>query len=127
MEVKFLICKHCGNIVEVIKDTGVPVVCCGEKMTELKANTSDGAVEKHVPVVSVSGNIVEVSVGSTLHPMLDNHYIQWIYVKTNKGIQRKYLMPGEEPKVQFIIGNDEVLIEVYEYCNLHGLWKKELV
>ncbi|MEG0297695.1 MAG: desulfoferrodoxin family protein [Clostridium sp.] len=124
MDTKFLICKNCGNIIEMVKDSGVPIVCCGEKMAELKANTSDGATEKHVPEVTVKGNVVEVVVGSTLHPMLENHYIQWIYLKTDKGIQKKYLTPGSEPKAQFIIEDDEVVIETYEYCNLHGLWKK---
>lgn len=126
METKFLICKHCGNIVEVVKSTGVPIICCGEKMGELQANTSDGAVEKHVPVVSVNGNNVEVVIGSALHPMVENHFIQWVYLKTDKGIQKKFLQPNNEPKVEFIVGEDEVLIEVYEYCNLHGLWKKEI-
>ena len=126
MTIKFLICKHCGNIVEVIKDSGVPIVCCGEEMSELKANTSDGAFEKHVPEVNINGNKVEVVVGSTLHPMLEKHYIQWIYLRTNKGIQKKYLTPGSEPKAEFIIADDESVIEAYEYCNLHGLWKKEI-
>lgn len=124
MDTKFLICKHCGNIIEMVKDAGVPIVCCGEKMAELKANTSDGASEKHVPEVTLNGNVVEVVVGSTLHPMLENHYIQWIYLKTDKGIQKKYLTPGSQPKAQFIIEADETVIETYEYCNLHGLWKK---
>ncbi|MDU4145345.1 MULTISPECIES: desulfoferrodoxin family protein [Clostridium] len=126
METKFLICKHCGNIVEVIRDSGVSIVCCGEKMNELKANTTDGAVEKHVPVVNIDGNKVEVVVGSTLHPMVEAHYIQWIYLKTDKGVQKKYLSPSDEPKAEFVIGDDEKVIEAYEYCNLHGLWKKEI-
>lgn len=124
MEGKFLVCKHCGNIVEVIKESGVSIICCGEKMTELKANTSDGAVEKHVPEVSINGNNIVVTVGSTLHPMVENHYIQWIYLKTNKGIQRKHLVPGSEPKAEFSLRDGESVEEVYEYCNLHGLWKK---
>lgn len=123
---KFLICKHCGNIVEVVRDSAVPLICCGESMAEIKANTSDGAMEKHVPEVEISGNKVLVTVGSTLHPMLEEHYIQWIYLKTNKGIQRRYLSPGEEPKAEFLLLDGEVVSEVYEYCNLHGLWKKNL-
>lgn len=126
MEAKFLICKHCGNIVEVVKESGVAIVCCGEKMTLMSANTSDGAMEKHVPEVEVNRDKVSVTVGSVLHPMLDNHYIQWIYLKTNKGAQKKYLQPGEEPKAEFILADGEVPVEVYEYCNLHGLWKKVL-
>ena len=115
METKFFICKHCGNIVEMINNTGVPLVCCGEKMSELKANTSDGAFEKHVPEVVVNGNVVSVVVGSTLHPMMDKHYIQWIYLKTNKGIQKKFLTPNNEPNAEFIIADDELVVEVYEY------------
>lgn len=126
METKFFICKHCGNIVEIVKDSGVPIVCCGEKMSELKANTSDGAVEKHVPVVDINEGVVKVAVGSTLHPMIEAHYIQWIYLRTNKGIQKKYLNPETSPKAEFLIDKDEVVEEVYEYCNLHGLWKKEI-
>lgn len=124
MEAKFLICKHCGNIVEVVKESGVAIVCCGEKMSLMVANTSDGAMEKHVPEVEVNGDKVSVTVGSVEHPMLDNHYIQWIYLKTNKGVQKKYLSPGEEPKAEFILAEGEAPVEVYEYCNLHGLWKR---
>lgn len=126
METKFFICKHCGNIVEIVKASGVPVVCCGEKMSELQANTSDGATEKHVPVVEINSKNVTVVVGSTLHPMVEEHYIQWIYLKTNKGVQKKYLSHGNDPKAEFLINDDEVVVEVYEYCNLHGLWKKEI-
>lgn len=126
METKFLICKHCGNIIEVVRESGVDIVCCGEKMSKLTANTTDAALEKHVPVVNINGNQVEVIVGSTLHPMVEEHYIQWIYLKTDKGIQKKYLSPGNEPKAHFLIGDDETVIEAYEYCNLHGLWKKEI-
>ena len=95
-------------------------------MSELKANTTDGAVEKHVPVVNIDGNKVEVVVGSTLHPMVEAHYIQWIYLKTDKGVQKKYLSPSDEPKAEIVIGDDEKVIEAYEYCNLHFLWKKEI-
>lgn len=126
METKFFICKHCGNIIEMIRPSGVPIVCCGDKMTELKANTSDGATEKHVPVIEIEDEKVTVVVGSTLHPMTEEHYIQWIYLKTNKGVQRKSLSPTDEPKAEFIIADDEVVVEAYEYCNLHGLWKKEV-
>ena len=118
-------CKHCGNIVEKLYDSGVPLVCCGEQMDEIKANTTEAAVEKHIPVVSVVGNTVQVEVGSTLHPMEEKHYIQWIIILTKNGYQRKDLKPGDEPKAVFSLDNDE-LIAVYEYCNLHGLWKKEL-
>ena len=120
---KIFRCQHCGNIVEMVNDAGVPVVCCGEKMTELVPNTVDAAQEKHVPVYEVKGNTVEVTVGSTEHPMLDEHYIQWIAVETDKGVQRKSLNPGEAPKAAFALAEGETLQAVYEYCNLHGLWK----
>ena len=120
---KLFRCQHCGNIVEMVNDAGVPVVCCGEKMTELVPNTVDAAQEKHVPVYEVKGNTVEVTVGSTEHPMLDEHYIQWIAVETDKGVQRKALNPGEAPKAAFALAEGETLQAVYEYCNLHGLWK----
>lgn len=122
MEQKFYICKHCGNIVEFLKSSGVSVKCCGEDMTELVANSSDGAKEKHVPVIEAKDGVLTVSVGSTLHPMLEEHHIEWIYVKTNKGSHKINLVVGEKPQADFILPADEQVLEVYEYCNLHGLW-----
>ncbi len=123
---KFYICKHCGNIVGMVNDAGVPLVCCGEKMSELVANTTDAAQEKHVPVVTVDGNLVTVEVGSVAHPMLEEHYIQWIALETEQGNQRKPLAPGAEPKAVFALAPGDKAIAAYEYCNLHGLWKAEL-
>lgn len=123
--VQFFICKHCGNIISMVHSSGVPVVCCGEKMTELVPNSVDGSFEKHVPAITISGNIVSVEVGSVLHPSIEEHYIQWILLQTDKGIQRKCLNPGDAPKAIFTL-TDEKAIAVFEYCNLHGLWKKEL-
>lgn len=123
---KFLVCEHCGNFVGVIKDSGVPMICCGHPMTVLNANTVDASVEKHTPVVSVEGNKVIATVGSVEHPMVDVHYIEWIYVETNKGGQRKALNPGEAPKAEFVMADGEVVKAVYAYCNLHGLWKTEI-
>ena len=120
---KYYICETCGNIIEKINDSGVPVVCCGKPMKELIAGTVDASKEKHIPVYSVEGNKVSVVVGSVEHPMVDVHYIQWIVLKTNKGIQRKHLSPNEAPKAEFTLLEGEVVEEVYEYCNLHGLWK----
>lgn len=120
---RFFICKHCGNMITMVEDQGVPVVCCGEKMTELEANTSDGATEKHVPVVEVSGSKVSVAVGSVAHPMLPEHHISWIYLQTNQGGQIKYLETGTEPKACFSLCEGETAVAAYEYCNLHGLWK----
>lgn len=122
MEPKFFVCKHCGNIVDVIKSSGAPLTCCGEVMSELVANTSDGAKEKHVPEVLIDGNVVKVTVGSIEHPMLEEHHIAWIYVNTDQGIQRKNLIVGERPYAEFTVADNEKVLEVYEYCNLHGLW-----
>lgn len=123
MDMKFFICEHCGNIIAMVKDAGVPVVCCGQKMTELVPNTEDAAQEKHVPVCEIKGNIVEVKVGSVDHPMQEEHHIQWIAIQTDKGNQRKALAAGDEPKAEFALLDGEKLEAVYEYCNLHGLWK----
>ena len=123
---KFFICKHCGNIVGMIHDAGVPLVCCGEEMSELVANTTDGAQEKHVPVVTVTGSTVHVAVGSVEHPMLDAHYIQWIYLETEQGGQRKALKPGGKPAATFILTEDDKPVAAYEYCNLHGLWMAKI-
>lgn len=120
---KYYICETCGNIIEKINDSGVPVVCCGKPMKELIAGTVDASKEKHIPVYSVEGNKVSVVVGSVEHPMVEVHYIQWIVLKTNKGIQRKHLSPNEAPRAEFTLLEGEVVEEVYEYCNLHGLWK----
>ncbi len=125
-EPRFFICKHCGNIVTLLEDAGVPVVCCGEEMAEMKANTSDGAKEKHVPVVEAEGSKVTVSVGGVAHPMLPEHHIVWIYLNTNLGGQIKYLEVGSEPKADFALSEGETVKSAYEYCNLHGLWKAEL-
>lgn len=122
-EPKFFICKHCGNIITLLEASGAPVSCCGEKMTELDANTSDGAKEKHVPAVKVDGSTVTVEVGSVAHPMLPEHHIAWIYLHTNLGGQFKYLEVGAEPKAVFALSEGEKAVEAYEYCNLHGLWK----
>ncbi len=124
-ETRFFICEHCGNIVGLIKSSGVPIKCCGQNMTELIPGTTDAAVEKHVPVVAVEGNTVKVTVGEVIHPMTEEHSIQWIYLKTDKGGQRKDLNPGEEPVAVFALA-DEKPVAVYEYCNLHGLWKADI-
>ena len=101
----------------------MPVVCCGEEMKELIPNTTDAAVEKHVPVVKVEGQKVTVTVGAAEHPMVPEHYIQWIAVATEQGNQRKELAPGGKPQAEFMICEGDQVKEVYAYCNLHGLWK----
>jgi superoxide reductase len=123
MKMKFYYCKHCGNIVVYADDKGVPVICCGDKMVELIPNTVDAATEKHVPVINVDGNKVTVTIGSVDHPMVPNHYIQWVVLATKQGMQRKALEPGMAPQVCFMLCPDDEVVEAYEYCNLHGLWK----
>lgn len=123
MEMKFYVCEHCGNIIAKVKDTGVPVMCCGQKMTEIVPGTSDGAAEKHVPVYEVSGNIVTVRIGSAEHPMAAEHYIEWVSLQTKQGNQRKLLHPGDKPEVKFAICEGDEVEAVFAYCNLHKLWK----
>ena len=100
-------------------------MCCGQKMTEIVPGTSDGAVEKHVPVVTVSGNEILVQVGSVEHPMVEEHYIEWIVIQTEKGSQKVRLSAGDEPKAKFLLVDNDRLVSAYAYCNLHGLWKSE--
>lgn len=125
-ETKFYVCSHCGNIVGLIKDAGVPVMCCGQKMDELVPGTVEAATEKHIPVASVEGSLVHVSVGSVAHPMTPEHSIEWVYLLTNQGGQRKNLQPGAAPTVTFALAEGEKPVAVYAYCNLHGLWKADL-
>ncbi|MDE5898569.1 MAG: desulfoferrodoxin Dfx [Treponemataceae bacterium] len=124
-ELNFFICKQCGDMVEKINDVGCDPSCCGEPMKPLKANTSDGATEKHVPVITVDGSAVSVAVGSAPHPMEADHYIEWIVILTDKGVQRKHLKPGDKPEAVFALSAGETLLAAYEYCNKHGLWKAE--
>ncbi len=124
MEMKFYRCSHCGQIVAIVKGTGVPVVCCGEPMQELKAGTTDAAVEKHVPTYEVKDGKVFVTVGEVEHPMTPEHYIEWVAVQTKQGNQRKALNPGEPPKAVFPLLEGDEVVAVYAYCNLHSLWKK---
>lgn len=125
MKTKFYICRHCGNLIGMINDAGVPVMCCGQKMEPLTPNTVEASGEKHIPYVTVEDGAVNVNVGSIDHPMLAEHYIEWVYLQTERGGQRIALNPGEAPKVSFCTG-DEKPVAVYAYCNLHGLWMTEL-
>ena len=124
-ENKFYICEHCGNIVGMIHSAGVPLMCCGQKMTKLEAGVVEASHEKHIPVVTVDGNTVRVNVGSVTHPMSEEHHIAWVYLQTNRGGQRKCLDVTGAPEVTFALA-DETPVAVYAYCNLHGLWKTEL-
>ena len=124
MELKFYKCKHCGNIIAVVKASGAPISCCGEKMTEIVPGTADAAVEKHVPVVEIKDGKVIVTVGEVAHPMAPEHYIEWIAISTDQGNQRKILEPGDKPMACFALCDGEKFEAACAYCNLHGLWKK---
>ena len=122
MSEKFYLCEHCKNLVGMVASSGVPLVCCGEKMKALVANTTDASKEKHLPVISYDGDKLTVDIGSIEHPMSDEHFILWIFVETEHGGQRKALKPTDKPHAQFVFIDDKP-IAVYAYCNLHGLWK----
>ena len=124
-ENRFYICEHCGNIIGMVRDAGVPMMCCGQKMTQLIPGTVEASVEKHLPVVAVEDGKVKVTVGSVLHPATEEHHIDWIYLQTNRGGQRKCLAHDEDPKVVFAL-EDEIPVAVYAYCNLHGLWTTDV-
>ena len=121
---KFYKCNHCQNLIEMVDDRKVNPVCCGEKMMELVPGKVDASLEKHVPVVEVKDGVVEVMVGSVAHPMTEEHLIEWIVVETEKGVYRKNLKAGEAPMARFVLLDDEKVVNVYAYCNLHGLWQK---
>ena len=123
MEMKFYRCKHCGQIIAIVKGTGVTPMCCGDDMVEIKAGTVDASKEKHVPVYEVNGNKVHVKVGEVDHPMAPEHFIEWVAIQTKLGNQRKALKPGDKPEVCFSLCNNDEVVAVYAYCNLHGLWK----
>ncbi len=124
-EAKFYVCETCGNLVGMINESGVNMVCCGKKMTQIVPGTVEASKEKHIPVVTVEGDTVKVNVGSVDHPMTDEHLIEWVYLQTCRGGQRKCLKAGDAPTVTFALC-DEKPIAVYAYCNLHGLWKAEI-
>ena len=124
-ETKFYVCEHCGNIVGLVNNAGVPLICCGEKMKKLEPGTVEASVEKHLPVVTVENGIVRVAIGSVAHPMTSEHSILWVYLQTDRGGQRKCLSPGDAPEVSFALC-EETPTAVYAYCNLHGLWKTDL-
>ena len=125
MKQKFYICAHCGKIVALVKESGVPVMCCGEKMAEIVPGTADAAAEKHVPVFTVENGKVHVVVGDVEHPMTEEHYIEWISLQTSTGNQRKFLKPGSKPEMCFALCEGDEVEAVYAFCNLHSLWKAE--
>lgn len=122
MELKLYQCNHCGNIIFKAHDSGVPVVCCGEQMVEMKSNVTDGAVEKHVPVLVQNDKDVTVSVGSVIHPMVEAHYIPFIIAANEDTAVFKFRKPGQEPVLKTCL---EGKVTAYDWCNLHGLWKGE--
>ena len=119
------ICEHCGNLIGMINDAGVPMMCCGQKMSELKPGTVEASAEKHIPVVTIEENIVKIEIGSVAHPMIEEHSILWVYLQTDRGGQLKCLEVGKEPVVTFAL-TDEKPVAAYAYCNLHGLWKADI-
>ena len=125
-EKTFYVCELCGNIVGVVKAGGGQLTCCGQPMKALVANTTDAAQEKHVPVVTKEGGMVIVRVGSTAHPMTEAHLIEWIYLETKLGGQRKALKSVDAPEAAFALTPDDAPVAAYAYCNLHGLWKAEI-
>lgn len=123
---RFYVCQICGNLVGMIYDSGMIPVCCGKPMTELKANTADASLEKHVPVIDVSDSHVDVRIGESPHPMNADHWIQWIYLMTSHGGHRYELLPGMSPHASFSLQPGERPFAAFAYCNLHGLWKNEI-
>ena len=121
----FYICEHCKNLVEAIHDSGVPMMCCGKKMTRLEAGVVEASREKHIPVVTLDDNLVRVLVGSVEHPMAEEHSILWVYLETDRGGHLKRLEVGASPEVVFSLA-DEKPVAAYAYCNLHGLWKVDI-
>lgn len=121
-KIKFYFCKHCGKIITIIEDSGTDTICCGEPMEELKIAETEADGEKHIPVIKKKCCKVTVTVGAEPHPMTENHYIKWILLQTNLGIQKKCLKPGDSPKAVFCLLPKEDVIAAYEYCSIHKLW-----
>lgn len=116
-------CNICGNIVEILHVGQGQLVCCGELMELLEEKTIDEGKEKHVPIINREGDKVIVRVGEVLHPMEENHYIEWIEILCENACSRKLLKPGNKPEALFVINNNDFLIRIY--CNIHGLWKSK--
>lgn len=125
MDMKFFKCELCGQMVAMVKETGAELICCNQPMIEItpKTKETENFKEKHVPVYRLKGNKIIVYVGLIRHPSKEDHYIEWIAIKTNMGNQRKVLKPGDPPKATFVLDDNEYIEEIYAYCNLHSLWK----
>ena len=126
MEQRYLRCKKCSNIIALVRKNEKDIICCGEPMVLLEANTVDAAFEKHIPVVEEKENVVQVRVGEVIHPMTNEHYIEFIVLHTDQGYKIKHLYPGDVPAAEFAIKENEIVFSAYAYCNLHGLWKKNI-
>ncbi|MDL2307721.1 desulfoferrodoxin [Desulfovibrio sp. OttesenSCG-928-C06] len=116
-------CPHCGNIIAVVHASAGELVCCGDPMKLMKEGSTDGAMEKHVPVIEKTANGYKVKVGSVAHPMEESHWIEWIELLADGKSYRQFLKPGQAPEAEFCIKADKVTAR--EYCNLHGHWKAE--
>ncbi len=123
MKQRFYVCKHCGNIIAMVKANGPAVVCCGEPMSVMECNTNPDLAKKHKPVVNIDGNKVVVTIGEIEHPATEEHYIDWVSLETKKGNQRKEIPNGDKAQVVFMLEEGDAVINAYSLCNLHGLWK----
>lgn len=123
---KFFKCDICGNFVGTIHNSGAPMTCCGQEMKQLFPNTVEASTEKHIPKVEVKGRLVYVEIGSVLHPAEEAHHIEFIYLQTKNGGQRRSIKVGDKPVAMFAIV-DDMPLEVYAYCNIHGLWKSDVM
>ena len=123
---KFYMSENYANIVTKLTSNGAPILVDGKEMALIQPGAIDAAVEKHVPAVSVEGNLVRVNVGEVNHPMTPEHYIPWVTLETSHGAQVRWLQPTDAPSVSFLLAEGEEPKVVYAYCNLHGLWQKEL-
>ena len=122
---KLLKCQKCGKIIIVLDEGSPSTICCGEDMIELVPRSIDGAIEKHVPVVDIKDNELNIKVGEVEHPMTEEHYIKFIIIETTKGYMIKKLNPNDKPEARFILAYNEEYINTYAYCNLHGLWNNK--
>ena len=127
MALKFYKCDKCGDVIIKAYDLENEISCCGEPVKLIEADVTDAALEKHVPEVEIDGSQVKVQVGSTLHPMTPEHFITLIALETENGYEVHPLDPDHDPVAQFAVADGDKAVRVYEYCNLHGLWKKELL
>jgi superoxide reductase len=123
---KFYMSENYSNIITKLTSDGAPILVGGKELTLIQPGAIDAAVEKHVPAVKVEGKVVSVNVGEVNHPMTAEHYIPWVALETSHGAQVRWLQPTDAPSVSFLLAEGEEAKVVYAYCNLHGLWQKEL-